>query len=56
MCNCEKLEQISTKQLEQAINITYDEEMTKKLEEIRRKFNSSKKFFSTKDIISPKKV
>lgn len=55
MCNCEKLELLSTKQLEQAINITYDEEMTKKLEETRKKFNSSKKFFSTKDVISPRK-
>ena len=55
MCNCDKLEPISTKQLEQAISIIYDEEMTKKLEEIRKKFNSSKKFFSTKDIISPRK-
>ncbi|MBU0894806.1 MAG: hypothetical protein KKF48_05425 [Nanoarchaeota archaeon] len=55
MCHCEKLESLSTDQLMQGIELTLDEEMTKKLEEIRTKFYSSKKFYSTLNIITPRK-
>lgn len=55
LCNCEKLEPLSIEQLELATEITYDEDMTKKLEETRKKYHSSRKFFSTLNIISPRK-
>ncbi|MEK6886086.1 MAG: hypothetical protein AABX17_03915 [Nanoarchaeota archaeon] len=55
LCNCDKLEPLSTEQLQQAINLTYDEEMTKRLLEVKTKYHASKNFFSTWNIISPRK-
>lgn len=55
ICHCEKLVIPSTNQLEESIDISFDKEMTNKLEDIRKKFNLSKKFFSTLDIISPRR-
>ena len=54
-CNCEKVEPLSTEQLEKCIELSLDIEMTKKLEELRKKYHSSNSFFTTLDIISPRK-
>lgn len=54
-CNCDKFSPLSTEILEKSIVISIDEKMTKKLEELRKKFHSSKIFFTTRDIISPRK-
>jgi len=54
-CNCYKLSPLSTEQLLKSIEISFDEEMTKKLEELRKKYHSTKSFFTTLDILSPRK-
>lgn len=54
-CNCENIPPLSNEPLLKSVQISFDEEFTKKLLESKQATSESEELFTTKDIIAPRK-
>jgi len=54
LCDCEALNILSTESLKLAIDLSYDEQFTKKLSEVREKANTPKNLFTIWNLLAPR--
>ncbi len=54
-CNCKEVEPLSTELLKKSVEISFDEDFTNKIVEAKESSSSMEGFFSTKDVLAPRK-